>query len=181
GIEVDFKNTVILLTSNIGTDEIMRAGSNGGADPDALVELVRPELLKHFKPAFLGRLVVIPYLPLGDPEIREIVRLKLGKIVKRFRENHRAELVIDDRLIATIAARCTEVDSGARNIDHILTQTLLPELSERILERMATESPFWSVRIGIDDADGFLYHFVPPAPAPMLADKQISPIAEEPA
>lgn len=181
GIEVDFKNTVILLTSNIGTDEIMRSGSAAAADPDVLVELVRPELLKHFKPAFLGRLVVIPYLPLGDVEIREIVRLKLGKIVRRFRENHRAELVIDDRLIATIAARCTEVDSGARNIDHILTQTLLPELSEKILERMATESPFWSVRIGIDDAGGFLYHFVPPAPAPMLADEHISPMKEEPA
>src|SRR5690606_15894020 len=122
-------------------------------------------LLRHFKPALLGRMVVVPYLPLGEQEIRSIVRLKLRKIQTRFHENHRAELTFDDGLISAIADRCTEVESGARNIDHILTQTLLPELSERVLERMASESPFWSVRVSVDTVGNFEYLFTPPVPA----------------
>jgi type VI secretion system protein VasG len=163
GVEVDFKNTIILLTSNIGTETIMKACRNGGRpDVETLVEAIRPELLQHFKPALLGRLTIVPYYPLGDVEIRGIVRLKLGKIQKRFQENHRAELMLDENVVTTIAARCTEVDSGARNVDHILTQTLLPELSSRVLERIALESPFWSVRIGVDEGGDFSYKFVPP-------------------
>jgi type VI secretion system protein VasG len=108
--------------------------------------------------------VVIPYLPLGDAEIRSIARLKLAKIQARFRENHRADLVIDESLIAAIAGRCTEVESGARNIDHILTQTLLPELSGLILERMAGENPFWSVRVTVGERGDFTYLFTPPVP-----------------
>jgi len=169
GIEVDFKNTLILLTSNVGADTIMRschvpAGERPGAEE--LLEMIRPELLGHFKPALLGRMVIVPYFPLGDGEIRRIVRLKLGKIQRRFKENRGADLVIDDGLIDAIAARCTEVDSGARNIDHILTHTLLPELSERVLNRMADDNPFWSVRVGIDDDGEFVYRFTPPAPVP---------------
>ncbi len=166
GTEVDFKNTVILLTSNLGSDEIAAycRSHPGAADHDLLAELIRPALLSHFKPALLGRLVVIPYLPLGDAEIRQIVRLKLEKIRRRFRQSHNADLVIDESLIAAVADRCTEVESGARNIDHILTQTLLPELSERVLERMAGENPFWSVRIGVGAGGGFDYVFTPPVP-----------------
>jgi ATP-dependent Clp protease ATP-binding subunit ClpA len=92
----------------------MRAGAAGNRPTlDTLVEAIRPELVKHFKPALLARLVVVPYLQLGDPEIRTIVKLKLGKIQRRFQENHSAELTFDDELVATIASRCTEVDSGA--------------------------------------------------------------------
>ena len=97
-----------------------------------LVESIRPELLRHFKPAFLGRLVVVPYYPLGDDEIGKIVKLKLAKIEQRFKENHRAVLTYDEALVQAIVDRCTEVDTGARNIDHILTHTsLLPEVSRR--------------------------------------------------
>ena len=179
GIEVDFKNTIILLTSNIATDRIMKMWreSDKRPDPEALVENIRPELVKHFKPALLGRMVIIPYYPLGDNEIRNIARLKLGKIQRRFQENHRAELVFDDDLINAIAERCTEVDSGARNIDHILTQTLLPELSERILERMAQESPFWSVRIALSETGGFDYRFTPPVPEAPSDDIATAPAA----
>jgi len=167
GAEVDFKNTVMLLTSNVGSDEIVAYCREhpGPVDQEKLVELVRPALLRHFKPALLGRMVVVPYLPLGEQEIRSIVRLKLRKIQTRFHENHRAELTFDDGLISAIADRCTEVESGARNIDHILTQTLLPELSERVLERMASESPFWSVRVSVDTVGNFEYLFTPPVPA----------------
>jgi type VI secretion system protein VasG len=163
GIAVNFKNTVILLTSNVGTDQIVNACRDRSKLPDAdeLVELLRPELLRYFRPAFLGRLVVVPYYPLGDTEIQSIVKLKLGKIANRFKENHRAELTYDDSLVAAIADRCTEVDSGARNIDHILTHTLLPEVSAEILERMAAGKEIRGVHVSIDSQSGaFGYKFL---------------------
>ena len=161
GLVVNFKNTIILLTSNVGTDLIINACRDRKALPgaDELVEKIRPDLLRYFRPAFLGRLVVAPYYPLGDEEIRIIVKLKLGKIQQRFRENHRAELTYDDELVAVIADRCTEVDSGARNIDHILTNTLLPEISAEILERMATGEGFRGVHVSIDQSGSFTYEF----------------------
>ena len=162
GLVVNFKNTVILLTSNAGSELIIRACQDRSKLPDEneLVELIRPELLRYFRPAFLGRLVVVPYYPLGDDEIRTIVKLKLAKIEQRFRENHRAELTYDDSLISAIVDRCTEVDSGARNIDHILTHTLLPEVSAEILERMAAGDEFHGVHVSIDSNSGaFEYKF----------------------
>ncbi|HEY2380028.1 MAG TPA: type VI secretion system ATPase TssH [Terriglobia bacterium] len=162
GLAVNFKNTVILLTSNVGSDRIVNACQDRNKLPDEneLVELIRPELLRYFRPAFLGRLVVVPYYPLGDDEIRRIVKLKLAKIEQRFRENHRAELTYDDSLISAIVDRCTEVDSGARNIDHILTHTLLPEISAEILERMAAGTEFHGVHVAIDSNSGsFDYEF----------------------
>lgn len=165
GVEVDFRNTIILLTSNVGSEEIVRACAGGSRpDADALVERLWPELTAHFKAALLGRLVVIPYYPLGEEEIRGIVRLKLAKITRRFRESHRAELTIDGELIESIARRCTDTDTGARTIDNILTHTLLPELSEHVLERMAGESPFWSVRVKQAERGGYEYLFTPPIP-----------------
>ena len=163
GIAVNFKNTVIFLTSNVGTDLIVKACEDRGKLPEAdeLVELLRPELVRHFRPAFLGRLVVVPYYPLGDDEIETIVRLKLAKIERRFKENHKAELTYDEALVKAISDRCTEVDSGARNIDHILTHTLLPEISAEVLERMASAKEFHGVHVSIDAASGaFLYKFL---------------------
>jgi len=159
GVAVDFKNTIILLTCNVGAEAIVRASRNSEYPPDvaALVEQVRPYLLKHFKPALLGRLVIVPYYPLGDEQIRGIVKQKLAKIQQRFRENHRAELTYTEELVAAIAARCTEVDSGARNVDHILTQTLLPELAGELLERMALGESFSGVHVSFNEAEGFVY------------------------
>jgi type VI secretion system protein VasG len=168
GVTVDFKNTVILLTSNVGTEVIARLCREGrdgrdgrdGADrpaPERLAEEVRPALLKHFRPAFLGRVVVVPYYPLGEREIREIVELKLARIRERIRAGHHAELTYGEELVEAIAGRCTEVESGARNVDHILTQTLLPELSGAILERMAVGESITRVHVGLDDAGGFAY------------------------
>jgi type VI secretion system protein VasG len=159
GREIDFKNTVILLTSNVGTDLIMKlcADEETRPDPDKLVESLRPELLKHFKPAFLGRLIVIPYYPIGDSVMRDIVRLQLDRIARRVRQNHRAEFSYDDTLVEAVRSRCTEVDSGARNVDHILTRTLLPEMSKEVLSRMAVGQPLSKVRITADTGGNFVY------------------------
>ena len=164
GLMVDFKNTMILLTSNVGSEVIMSAcrDPKNLLNGEVLTELVRPELLKFFKPAFLGRLVVVPYYPLPDNVIRSIVRLNLEKIQKRFQENYKAELTYSMELVAAIAARCTEVDSGARNVDHILTQILLPELSGELLKRMAIGATCTGIYVYLDSNGEFGYRFEPP-------------------
>jgi type VI secretion system protein VasG len=159
GREIDFKNTVILLTSNAGTDTVMKLCADPETRPDsaALAEALRPDLLKFFKPAFLGRLVVVPYFPITDDVMRLIIKLQLGRIQKRMRENHRAELVYEDSLIREIANRCKEVESGARNVDHILTRTLLPEISQEILSRMASGQSISRVHVGVGPEAAFQY------------------------
>jgi len=114
GRDIDFKNTVILMTSNAGTDLIMKLCADPTTAPDAagLAEALHPELLKTFKPAFLGRLTMVPYFPLSDVTMRKIVELQLGRIRRRVAENHRAEFAYGPELVAGIAARCTEVESG---------------------------------------------------------------------
>lgn len=159
GVVVDFKNTLILLTTNLGTDTIMFQTRQQSVKPDILQEALKQELLNHFKPAFLGRMVLIPYHPLGDHQIREIVRLKLGKLGKRFLENHRAMFSYDESIIDAITWRCTEVDSGARNIDHILTQSVLPTLSMEILQRMANTQQFLQVHLSCDALGEIFYQF----------------------
>jgi type VI secretion system protein VasG len=155
GVVVDFKNTVILLTSNLGTEIIARRCAAGRPDARDLAEQIRPALLAHFKPALLGRMVVVPYYPLGDEVIRAIVKLELARIADRFRESHRAELTYDEALTAAIAARCTEVESGARNVDAILTHTLLPSLSSRLLEWMGRGERIRGIHVELADDGGF--------------------------
>jgi type VI secretion system protein VasG len=121
------------------------------------VDLIRPDLLEHFKPALLGRLAIVPYYPLGDKELRRIVELKLDTIKRRIRANHLAELTYDEEIVAAIASSCNENDTGARNIDHILTQTLLPELSAELLGRMADGEGFTEVHLSVDEHGEFSY------------------------
>lgn len=138
GREVDFKNTIIIMTSNAASDLMMKLC----ADPDtrpaapALCEALGPELRRIFKPALLGRLLVVPYYPIDDSSLRAIIHLKLNQIARRLEENHRVPFTYSDDLVSAIAKRCTEVESGARNVDHILTGTLLPQVSAEILTRM---------------------------------------------
>jgi type VI secretion system protein VasG len=159
GIEVDFKNTIIIMTSNLGTDIIASSVEAGEKDPAALAEKVRPALLRTFKPALLGRLNVVPYLPLNDEEIRAIVALKLNKIQVRYEENHGAVMSISKKVADAIVARCTEVESGARNIDQIINQRILPHLSEEILKRMAGEVPVGSVKLTLIKNGEFHFAF----------------------
>jgi len=159
GREIDFKNTLIILTSNVGTDLVMRlcADPETRPDPEALATALRPELIKAFKPAFLGRTVVVPYYPLSDDVLRQIIRLQLGRIAARFKENHRADFTYDDAVVEAIRSRCREVESGARNVDHILTGTLLPEVSREILVRMAEGRPINKVAVSVDGGGSFRY------------------------
>jgi len=145
GREVDFKNTIIILTSNVGTDIIMRAvehgvtveGKSRAPTPEDLAELLRPALQRSFKPAFLGRLSVVPYYPISDEIMRQIVNLKLAKVQKRMLVNHGARLVYDNALAEMIVSRCTAVDSGARDAEAIITDSVLARVSEQVLSRMA--------------------------------------------
>lgn len=159
GVTIDFKHTLILLTSNAAQDVITNA-CRGGAMPDhaALVEQLRPALLDQFSPAFMGRVVLVPYYPLQDADVKLIVDMKLARLAERFAGNHHAKFTWDDAVTAAITARCTAVDSGARNIDFILTQTVLPALSTLVLERIATASAFSSVHMTVDGQQ-FLYTF----------------------
>ncbi len=159
GRDIDFKNTVILMTSNAGTDLIASLCADASTCPDAdgLAEALHPELLKTFKPAFLGRVTLVPYFPLSDAVLQQIVRLQLARIEQRLAVNHRARFSYDPALIPEIARRCTEVQSGARNIDHILTRTLLPELSAEFLSRMAEGQPIRTVHVSLNDQGGFRY------------------------
>lgn len=158
GRKIDFKNTLIILTSNMGTDTIMKvcADEETMPAPPALTDMLRPELIKHFKPAFIGRLKVVPYFPITDQNMRLIVKLKLNKIAKRMMENRNVVFHFADEIVESIASRCTEVESGARNIDHILTNTLLPEMSREILSRMASGEQIKEVKVSLS-AIGFSF------------------------
>jgi type VI secretion system protein VasG len=159
GREIDFKNTIIILTSNAGTDTLMKLTADPETMPsaDGLVKALKPELNKIFKPAFLGRLVIIPYFPIRDEALKHIIVLKLGKIQRRLQETHRIALTYDDDLIDEVARRCTEVESGARNVDNILTNTLLPEVSRQILGRMAERQSLAPIHVSVGEGGSFVY------------------------
>jgi type VI secretion system protein VasG len=139
GRDIDFKNTVIIMTSNAGTDTIHALCADPDTMPDTagLYDALRPELLKVFKPAFLGRVAVVPFFPLPPEIIKGIARLQLSRVQARVADAYKANLDIDDAVIDLIAERATEVESGARVIDRIITRTILPDLSARILSCMA--------------------------------------------
>lgn len=160
GRVIDFKNTVIILTTNAGTDLIMNMCKDPELMPDvdSLSKALREPLLKVFPPALLGRITVIPYVPLSDEMIRSIIRLQLDRIVKRVAANHKVRLAYDDAAIELIRSRCTEHESGGRMIDAILTGTLLPALSRRFLSTLLEGQALSEVRITAKDAD-FAYDF----------------------
>jgi type VI secretion system protein VasG len=159
GREIDFKNTVILLTSNVATDVIMKlcADPDTKPEPEGLVEAIRPELIKVFKPALLGRMVVVPYYPISDEVMRTIIKLQLERIGRRLEENHGAQFSYAERVIDEVAGRCKEVESGARNVDHILTRSLLPEMSGEFLSRMAAGSVISRVHVAVSGDGKFQY------------------------
>ena len=161
GREIDFRNCLIILTSNIGSSQIMQACLNKPPeeipDAQALGETLRPVLFKTFKPAFLGRLKVVPYYAITDDVLEKIIRLKLDRIADRVATNHRARFEYDDKLVDAVLARCTEVDTGARNVDHILNGTLLPEIAEQVLGRMAGGNAIERIKVSAGKNGDFKY------------------------
>ncbi|HEX5106324.1 MAG TPA: type VI secretion system ATPase TssH, partial [Pirellulaceae bacterium] len=151
GRDINFRNCVILMTTNAGTDVIksLCADPDTCPEPEAFAQAVFPKLLEHFKPAFLGRVKVVPYYPLAPDVLRSIVALKLGKIKRRIYDNYRAEMKWTPAVVESIAKRCTESDIGARNIDNILTRTLQPELATEFLARMAAGEKIASVQVDV--------------------------------
>ena len=159
GRSIDFKNNIIILTTNACTDQMMKlvADPETAPGPRALIEALKPDLNKIFKPAFLGRMVLIPYYPVRDEALKQIIRLKLGKIQRRIQENHKVKLSYDDAFLNEVASRCTEVESGARNVDNILTNTLLPDISRKILGGMAEGEKMTSIQVSIGEDGAFTY------------------------
>jgi type VI secretion system protein VasG len=159
GRQIDFKNNIIILTTNACTDQMMKlvADPETAPGPRALIDALKPDLNKIFKPAFLGRMVLIPYYPIRDEALKQIIRLKLGKIQRRILENHKVKLTYDDAFLNEVASRCTEVESGARNVDNILTNTLLPDISRKILGGMAEGEKMSAIRVGIGEDGAFAY------------------------
>jgi type VI secretion system protein VasG len=157
---IDFKNTIILLTSNVGTDLIMDMCKDPKLmpDPEGICKALRKPLLKVFPAALLGRLVVVPYYPIGDETLGLITRLQLKRIGRRTQENHKVPFSYDDKVVELIASRCTEVESGARMVDAILTNTLLPEIGQELLTRLMEGKTAKRVHIGVKDSE-FTYSF----------------------
>jgi type VI secretion system protein VasG len=152
---IDFKNTIILLTTNVGSDLIMNLCKDPELkpEPEGISKALRQPLLKTFPAALLGRLVVVPYYPLSDDMLKSIIRLQLSRIEKRLADTHGVPLTCDPAVIDLIASRCTEVESGGRMVDAILTQTLLPRISREFLSRMLDGTPPTRVTVGVSDGD----------------------------
>ena len=157
GRPVDFKNTIIILTSNAGTNTLTKLCADGAPEAASLVKALKPELDRVFQPAFLGRLVIVPYRPVRDEALRQIVTLKLAKIQRRMADSHKIALTYDDTVVAEVARRCTEVESGARNVDNILTNTMLPDISRQILGRLASGEPQCPIHVQIAGDGAFAY------------------------
>jgi type VI secretion system protein VasG len=159
GRDIDFRNTVIIMTSNAGTDTIAKlcADPDLMPEPEALTEALRPDLLKVFKPAFLGRCNIVTYYPLADDIMKLIVGLQLKRIGRRVKSAYGVAFEVDDSVPEAIVARCKEVESGARNIENILNRTMLPELSSRILSRLAEGGEVGRVKVAMGDGGMFQY------------------------
>nr|WP_315082373.1 type VI secretion system ATPase TssH [uncultured Kosakonia sp.] len=155
GRHIDFRNTIIILTSNVGTDLItgMCADPELMPEPDALRDALRAPLLQVFPPALLGRLLVVPYYPLSDEMLAMIVRLQLKRIQRRLEENHGIVSEVDESVVEQIVARCTEVESGGRMVDSILTNTLLPLMSQLLLDASARDEHYKRLRVTFEQGE----------------------------
>jgi type VI secretion system protein VasG len=157
---INFKNTLILLTTNVGSELIMNMCKDPELvpDPDNIAKALRAPLLKTFPAALLGRIVTIPFYPLSDVMLHQIIRLQLGRIQKRIAQNHKIPFSYSDEVLKLVASRCTELESGGRMIDAILTNTVLPRISQEILSRLMQGKQPSRVSVGVKDGD-FSYAF----------------------
>jgi type VI secretion system protein VasG len=160
GRAIDFKNTVIFLTSNLATDIITEACADGDQpDMDELVSLIRPTLSAHFKPALLARMSILPFYTIDQGAMKMITGLKLNKLVRQMHDTHGMTLEFTPEVTDTIAARCTEVETGARNIDHIIRGTLLPQMSTQLLQKMSEGDLPAKLTVGIGESGDFSFEF----------------------
>ncbi|MBN0986917.1 type VI secretion system ATPase TssH [Amphritea sp. RP18W] len=157
---VNFRNTIVFLTSNLATDIITDMCADGHRpSKEALIDAIRPVLSAHFKPALLARMQIVPFYPIAAEVMGDIVRIKLNKLVQRLASSQKLVLNYTDRVVETIALRCTEVETGARNIDHILNGTLLPQIATEVLERMTEETRYTHLLLDIDTHGEFTLSF----------------------
>jgi type VI secretion system protein VasG len=160
GIDIDFKNTLIILTTNVATDLIMSMCKDPELMPDleGLRKAVHQEALKKFPAALLGRITLIPYFPISDKMLRAIINLQLGRVGARVKEGHGVPFEYGDEVVNLIASRCTETESGARAVDAIIVKNMLPQISREILTRMMNGERITRVRVGVNGSE-FAYDF----------------------
>jgi len=160
GRTIDFKNTVIVLTSNLATDQVVELFADGAAPTaEEVTAAIRPVLSAHFKPALLARMTIVPYAPIGPEVMKEIVRLKLAGLVSRLESAHGIQATFADAAVDALGARCTESETGARNVDQILRSSLLPELSRELLTRMAGGTVPARLEVGLADQGRWTFAF----------------------
>ena len=159
GRSIDFKNTIVFLTSNLASATIMKMCENGMPSIEELTEAIRPELQAHFKPALLARMTIVPFLPIKDEVLKSIVAIKLKKVGQRLADNQSLEFVYGDDVIEHISNRCTDIESGARNIDHIVNKTLLPLIATEILNDIGNETEYHRLHLNIDSNGEFVVEF----------------------
>ncbi|MHB8885018.1 MAG: type VI secretion system ATPase TssH [Methylovirgula sp.] len=170
---IDFKNTVVILTSNLATDVLTELGTHAERPSvDTLVEAIRPILSRHFKPALLARMQIVPFYPLQGEALAQIVRLKLDKVGRRLKTGQKIAFHYGDEVVDTIVGRCTEVETGARNIDHIVNKTLLPDIATEILSRMHEERQAEQISVSIGPDGNFIYSSDTPAETNKDASEQ---------
>jgi type VI secretion system protein VasG len=155
GVPVDFRNVLVIMTSNVGAETIAAEAARGARDPAHLAAAIRPQLLRHFPAAFLGRVTVAPYLPLGEAELAAIARMKLDQLRERLAAGHGAELTWDRAVVAALIARATETESGARNLDAIIADTLAPQIAGLTLDRLTEGRAMRAVHVALDPDGGF--------------------------
>lgn len=161
GKKVGFGSTVIMLTSNLGTDKLQEASEKGISDPETLKNLIHAELAHHFKPALLARMTVVPFTSLNREALENITKMKLDALSRRMKANNGVDLTYSPELVKTIVDRCTEVDTGARNIDHILAANVLPQLAQTMLEKMSDETEMdFEVALGVKEDGSFNINFI---------------------
>ena len=160
GRSIDFRNTIVFLTSNLASATIMEMCADGKTPTvEELTEAIRPELQSHFKPALLARMTVVPFYPIQGEVLNSIVKIKLDKVGKRLKQSQSLDFKFDEEVINQIANRCTDIESGARNIDHIVNRTLLPLMSTKILTSIGDENEYTSLQLSIGSKGEFVTEF----------------------
>ncbi len=159
GREIDFKNTTILLTSNLGADIIAELCRDNRPDYNTLSEAVRPILSQYFKPALLARMTIVPYYPVHGQVMTELTELKLERVAHRLQHEHRIELSYDEQVLQQISSRCLEVETGARNIDHIINHNIIPQISTCLLHNLSQKNDYKQLTIQVNEQGSFDYNF----------------------